>query len=511
MDYQKIIEQVWPDVRSRHLFPELPVPEMAEEDEAVSIQMAGKQIRLSKDVCETLSESMAPEEAVGALLDHGVAHHTVCPWDFETHLALYASLKPVLLDGDRVKQVVDYFMDVVVDTHCVRERDSKLPEVYRHSETDGVSRVIRALYQRIWGVDLGEDEGEEADHLSRIPYLDRKKWGEGIRTFARVVVPLLEEEEEGDGDPMGMDGGMMGDHSLQQYSAGEIEEALKEFSEQGFYAFRAMIEDFREELEEAGVLPEMGRGKGVPSDADMLFYMKRASRYVLPIQTVMMEKVGGLHPHSHSPWEIGRPVGEIDVWTSFGKVLPGISQVWNWEQGETHGKGEGIPDCVVMVDSSGSMVNPCEELSHAVLGAGCAADAYLMRRKRVAVYNFSDAPSGGREILDLTRNRQMIYRTLCRYFGGGTALHLPDFDSIIRKETDIFLITDMQITNLEAVVDYLLQARCRVTAVHVGRNRDVERFRKRVTDADNICVYAVDKPEDIPGIVLAEVEARFGE
>ena len=33
MDFQKIIEQVWPNVRSRHLFPELPVPEVAEEDD----------------------------------------------------------------------------------------------------------------------------------------------------------------------------------------------------------------------------------------------------------------------------------------------------------------------------------------------------------------------------------------------------------------------------------------------------------------------------------------------
>jgi hypothetical protein len=306
---------------------------------------------------------------------------------------------------------------------------------------------------------------------------------------------------------------MMGPHGLQQYSAGEIGKGLNQFAQRGLHAFRAMVEDFREELEAAGQLPEagMGRGRETPADADLLFYMKRASAYSLPIRTVPMEKVGGQNPHSHSPWEVGRPVQDIDVWTSFGKILPGISQVWERRQGETHGTDDGTPDCLVVIDSSGSMTNPCEQLSYAVLGAGCAADAYLSRHRRVAVYNFSDAPSDGREILGFNRDRRTIYRTLCRYFGGGTALHLPDLKALRRKHTDIFIITDMQITNLESVIDYLLETDCRVTAVHVGRTREAERFRKAVGTSRNICVYPVEQQEDIPNIVLAEVEARFVE
>ena len=32
------------------------------------------------------------------------------------------------MDGEHVKQVVDYFMDVVVDTHAVRERVTRAPD-----------------------------------------------------------------------------------------------------------------------------------------------------------------------------------------------------------------------------------------------------------------------------------------------------------------------------------------------------------------------------------------------
>lgn len=502
MNFDTIIQRVWPSVRQRYLFPELPMPEVVESgDGDVCIQMKDKVIQLNAARLTALAEVMPAEDATAALLDHGVGHHAVCPWDFETHLDLYAALKPILLDGARVKQVVAYFMDVVVDTHAVRERDSKLPEVYRHAEPGEVTDVLRALYQRLWGEDLGVDDRAEVDRLARIPYLDAARWGDSLRAFAQVIVPLIEQAaEQGQG-------GMMGD--VQEYSADELAAGLARFADQGFYAFREMVRDFKDELEDAAALPSMGRGKGAPSDADLLFYMARASAFRLPVQPMPMKKVGGLHPHSHSPWEIGKPVQHIDVWTSFGRVMPGISQVWNWRDGETHGNGDGVPDCAIIVDSSGSMVDPCRELSHAVLGAGCAADAYLRRGKRVAVYNFSDAQAGGKAVLDFSRDRKRVFFALCRYFGGGTALHLPDLQPLLKNHADVFLITDMQITNLDALMQFLMGRENRVTAVHVAQNRDAQRFRQRADAADHMCVYAVERAEDIPNIVLSEVEARF--
>jgi hypothetical protein len=67
----------------------------------------------------------------------------------------------------------------------------------------------------------------------------------------------------------------------------------------------------------------------------------------------------------------------------------------------------------------------------------------------------------------------------------------------------------MQITNLQSVTDYLLDTGSRVTAVHVGNTREASKFRNAVVDSPNICVYSVEKPEDVPRIVLAEVEARL--
>src|SRR4030066_1028810 len=226
----------------------------------------------------------------------------------------------------------------------------------------------------------------------------------------------------------------------------------------------------------------MGRGQGAPIDADILFYMKLAESYSIPLRKVPLEKKGYLHRHSHSPWEVGSPFQDMDIWTSFGKIMPGITQIWKKREGKGRGKIEGTPDCLIAIVSSGSMINPRKNLSYAVLGAACAANAYLRNDSKVGVYNFSDAPMGGKEILNYTDKREHIYFALCKYFGGGTALDLEDLTPLIQRKRnlDLFIITDMKITNLETLIGFLGQIQNRITAVHIGENPYAVRFEKAV-------------------------------
>ena len=79
---------------------------------------------------------------------------------------------------------------------------------------------------------------------------------------------------------------------------------------------------------------------------------------------------------------------------------------------------KGRPDLIVAIDSSGSMQHPRRGLSHAVLGAACAAEAYLRQEARVAVYNFSDASAGACLTLDFTRRRADVLPGLVSLFRG---------------------------------------------------------------------------------------------
>ena len=511
-------ERVWRRVRRKHFFPEIPRPIVGETDGNVAMEMKSKQITLSADLLDRLAEKMGREDALEALLDHGVGHHSYCPWDLKTHLAIYTEAKRVVKDKSMAKRAAGFFMDVVVDTNCVKRNDSCLPQLYRHMERGALEEVMVSLYERIWGTDLkSQTDSGVVRRLARIPYLDRKRWLESVHKFTRVIKQLLEteqeEQSEGDGEKKE---NMMGEHDLSGFSQEEVDQGLRDFARdsQGLREFREVIEDFEGELKELGFGTEggMGRGRGGLIDADVLYYMKLAENYSIPLRKTPLEKRGYMHPHSHRPWEVGKPVQDIDVWTSFGKIMPGITQTWRKVAGRTFGDEESTPDCIILIDSSGSMINPRKNLSYAVLGAACAADAYLRNGARVAVYNFSDAPMGNRVILDFATGREAIYRVLCKYFGGGTALNLKDLDPLLAmaENPDVFLITDMKITNLSKVITYLAGIRNRITSVYIGDSNYALRFKEAMGDRGNISIFHVGRKEDIPRIVLGKIREYFG-
>ena len=533
--YQAIIDELWPKLKKKHLYPELPIPKVGEETspgveeedqgEAVGLEIKQKQIIINPAFISRTREKMTDELVIEALLDHGITHYTFCPWDFHTHLMLYAEAKKVMGDKELAKQAADYFIDVTADTHCVKKRFTDIPELHRVLKKREVEKVIASLYEKIWGIDLGISESKAARkgreeivrRLARIPYLDRSRWKESMKKFARSLKPLLlEEQKEQEATGGKGDSNPQGDHDLNSYSYEEIDQGLRDFAKQtmALPEFKDIIEDFSEELKEAGYGMEggMGRGRGAPIDADILFYMKLAESYSMPLRKVPLEKKGYLHPHSHSPWEVGSPFQDMDIWTSFGKIMPGITQIWRKREGKGRGKIEGTPDCLIAIDSSGSMINPRKNLSYAVLGAACAANAYLRNDSKVGVYNFSDAPMGGRDVLNFTDHREDIYRALCKYFGGGTALDLEDLTPLIqgRKNLDLFIITDMKITNLESLIGFFGQIQNRITAVHIGENPYAARFQRAVEKKRNISIFTVKRKEDIPHIVLGKINEYFG-
>ena len=533
-NYQSIIEEIWPKLKKKHLYPEIPMPRIreatgpkqseAEETEAVGLEMKEKQMTINGPFVSRMKDKMPEQRIIEALLDHGMTHYTFCPWDFHTHLMLYAEAKKVTGDKELAKQVANYFIDVIADTHCVKKRHTEIPELHRNLNKGTVEEVIAFLYQKIWGIDLGispskmsgKGHGDIVRRLARIPYLDRSRWGESIKKFARSLKPLLlEEQKEKEAKGGKGEQNPQGEHDLNHYSNEEIDQGLRDYAKQtmALSEFKEVVEDFSDELKGAGYGMEggMGRGQGNLIDGDVLFYMKLAENYSIPLKKLPLEEKGSLHPHAHSPWEIGSPYQDVDIWTSFGKIMPGITQIWTKKEGKGRGKVEGSPDCLIAIDSSGSMINPRKSLSYAVLGAACATNAYLQNNSKVAVYNFSDAPMGGKDILDYTDRREDLYRVLCKYFGGGTALDLEDLMPLIqgRKNLDFFIITDMKITNLETLIGFFGQIQNRVTAVHIGDNPYAARFEKAVEKKKNISIYTVKRKEDIPHIVLGRIRDYF--
>jgi len=187
-----IVEKIWPKVKRKHLFPEIPIPKIGEETDfpeaeagesaGIGLEMKEKQMILNSAFLSQLKERIPEEQAIEALLDHGISHYTYCPWDFHTHVQLYADAKRVVNDKFLAKRVANYFIDVVADTHCVKKRTTGIPELRRSLSKGKVDQVITSLYQRIWGIDLGIP-------LPAGRGMEMKKWFDAWLGFLILIAP----------------------------------------------------------------------------------------------------------------------------------------------------------------------------------------------------------------------------------------------------------------------------------------------------------------------------------
>jgi hypothetical protein len=81
---QALIEEIWPRLKRKHLYPEIPIPKIGkvhdpldegnEKNDGVGLEMKDKQMTINPDFLSTLNGKMAEENLIEALLDHGITH-----------------------------------------------------------------------------------------------------------------------------------------------------------------------------------------------------------------------------------------------------------------------------------------------------------------------------------------------------------------------------------------------------------------------------------------------------
>ena len=474
--------EVWQKVKEKHLFPNIPTPKFGETASA-HISSVNKQIIVNPNFVIKFGKVVGIKNVLEALLDHEVAHFTFCPWDFFTHLNIFLGSYEVLKDKKLAEVASGYFMDICANTYCVSKFDTSIPILYRVTKRSEIDELMCGVYQRLWNVDLGVDENKKIRKLSRIPYLNPEKWVKSVKVFSLIIKKHLNKSESV--------------HDFRRYSKGEIESGVKKLAIQlkNPKKFREILEIIRGDVT-------------LPNDSVYVFYQELATRYGLEI--IKMRTKGGevLYPYSLKPWEVESPLRDLDYWNSYGKILPGITKIWKKRSGRIFGKDEEIPDCLIIIDSSGSMTNPAYQVSYAVVAALCAANAYLSHNSNVAVYNFAYSPC--EELVEFTKDKSRIYKAIIKFFGGGTKINLDKIRKVLegKDAVDIFMITDMRIYNLEEVVEFFSKIDNRVTIVYTKRSSELKEFRKKVKK--NISFYQVKKEEDIPKIVLGQVEKYIG-
>lgn len=460
-------------------------------------------------------ERLTPHARYGTFL-HVLGHYRKHPYDAVTVLRELHWLR----GHENPEFVRRHFDDVVNDLHLLRDGHAEqLAHAYREKGTGAVvHEIIKKFYEEVSDEDFGaqyhdltEDQQAFLDELFKIDFLDRDNLKRNVRRFGRAFHDLI-----GDADPV-----MGNDYSMRGMNYSEIQRGMQQISDEltpGEY--RDLAETVEEELGEEDVeagstdsgeggdrTEGSGIGKGQGSlnrlsKADVSYYEILAADYALKIRGPETRR-GGNYPAELADFTLGDSVADLDPVNSYGKIIPGVAKKWRREGYEVHGDAEDPPDALIALDASGSMPDPTEHRSSAVLGGFCAANAYLENGSSVAVLNYGDVTIH----TDYTRDRDAVYDALCRYQGGGTTLDTSVLERLENRRRDLHtvIITDAGLDNYRDVENYFTR-----------RDRDVSKttliwrsspgFRGRFDRVgDHVTAYEVTDESDIPRIVLGEV------
>ena len=514
-DPEILLADTWKIVRKRFFYPECPEPKILEFSSSwPAMRIKKRRILINARFLNNHNHTIPVSDMLEVILTHGLAHHAVCPWDLRTHVLLFSEAAKTIQDPSYARFVTDLFLDIVVDYHCFLHRWDKTHHILKAIGPRNPHLEVKlSIYSIAWNIaSVPADtvlSKTTIEYLADIDYLDKSRWFRNIRKFTRALranLPRLLPTGSTLPEPL------MGFHDMETFGSTEFSESFRTLAQDlenpaTFASIFSKVKDAYGQSQNGDSKRQMGRGLGYETKVNPFFYMSLAEKYRMQVRKRDIRKDGSLYPFSHEKWSVSDPFYDIDIWNSMGRILPTITVKWKKREGEIHCYQEKVPDCMILIDSSGSMPNPSQKLSYAVLGASCAADAYLREGSRVSVYNFSDAPAGNKKLLLNSRNRMEIYEALCTYFGGGTAIEVRLLAEVINdKELDIFLITDMEITNLEHLIRLFTSLeKVRVTAVYIGEKKGVERFQQAARKMKNVSVYGIKEPKDIMKIVLGQI------
>lgn len=563
---KQIMLDEWQKARKSFHFPQLPQPQLVEDIKNGMMNMENLEVKISQSFIEGFRGNGIAERdeesdalCMNECLTHELTHFMRYPGSVLNILRLQKSAQG-LTEGDKISGLREAFTEAQTNIYLTNERKhlatAKMRKVYGLEEGDSFGRLMYGLYQEVSGQNFGvELTGEEkglVDKLKEIKYIDKTNETGNFRRFVKLLKDYQppeqkssgkgrgkrngqddkEEDNQGEGD--GNQGNGQGNQGLEKMSLvaefgkpAEEERGLDMFTNnqirEGLRQFACECSN-PQEYEEVvrQVLGEGDKGgkkqtqsipggskAGIERRVAQLannFYTARAEKYCVPIRKKPMHKNGGLYPHSHTDFQVGDSITEVDAFST-PKILPGITKKWIRKEGEVYGNEESVPDIFIAIDNSGSMTSPIQAISIPVLGGTVISNAYLDNGSRAAVYSFG----GNDELLLPTRDKEAVHKQLRLYTGGGTIFNPKFLEEILKqseKEFDISVISDMAISNLDTFVNSVLgiPQTHRVHLFYTENNNYVNTLKKSFESRENVAILPLICEGDIKNITMGELK-----
>lgn len=507
------------------------------------------------------------ENAVEFLMKHGVMHYSLIPYDFLNQLILdYKATKGVESagitdDGEAAQKIGaninNVFMDIVDNNYIIEHGDEKghpqnreqalffYDRVNKHRNADPKRKklprktwdVYMRIYEKLWNEDgrwvdkknFSEEQEKAAERLyilAKEDMYNSNNWEKKIYRFAQVLAPFIKEDSQQGNDLLMFENNpsgkgkklkqmlkeldkMKGKKGLEKKTKDlekEIENQLKGLAQKLSKNSRNLVKDYNDLL--AGI------GAGDEKKAQKWLYRSLASKYDVKFRPLQKTE-GKANPYTPVQWVPSDPPQSLDIiytLLTHGIIIPSeTTKKWKYKKRTGFLEGGQPPDLYEIIDSSGSMMDPTQYISPAVLGAMVAAHSARNTGSKVAVKNFS-AKDGGSDIttLDETEDEEAIDDTILIYKNGGTILPTEDLLEWIKNPEipkQFLLITDTHFHNFENAFPYLksimeLNKKNRGAIFCIGRNNVDEHVKK--LEKVGYEIFYLNAGDDLLGLVVGK-------
>lgn len=497
------VNRLFKKARKDLLYPPILKVELSDIDIS-EIDFSGKyKILISKEAVKKLSS-----DALLGIFHHELNHWIRHPYDVRTVILENYYLGNI----PNRTEIRNLYDDVVVNLDLIINKELfEIAASYREIPSQGkADKLLRFFYKEVTGLNFGVFSLEPGlkEKIKALLEIDFLNTGSSalkinIKKFASVMKDLIDEEIF---IPFSI-------FSLKKMNSQEIKRALTALAKDlDLYDYRMVVEEIFKELG-SGISPGDKLLLQDFKKPDIKWYETRALEYTVYIESIFRD--GSLYPLEIKDFDMEESMDFFSPVESYGKVIPGIAKKHSLEGFEGYGE-KVLPDAVIIIDSSASMCHPDVRLSYAVLSAFCIARNYIENGANVGVINFSD-----RNISVLpSRDKQKIYETLKLYQGGGTTLHVDDFDEYLlkagfkeRKIADYILITDAGIYNLKELLDYFSKIRGRLTVLWIKTGEGFkEKFQIIKSSLKNtVTLIEVEDERDLPEIVVGKAFREYAE
>ena len=539
------MQKEWQKVRKRFYYPQLPMPKLVDNIPNGMIDIKNLEIKISEPFITSFEQhGIKDEEALNECLSHELTHFMKYPGSVLDILRLQKAGQG-LAEGNKISELRDAFTEAQTNIYLTNElkhpSTAKMRRAYGLQEGDSVGRLMYSLYQEVseqdFGVEPTKEEKGLVGKLKDIDFLDKKQETFSFRRFVQIMKDYQPKQQkqkkqgrqkqgDGQGQGKGQDNQPQcsgSGNNLEGFTENQIREGLKQFAQECSspeeyedivnQVLGEVKEDKQKRKREAfGTQP--GIGKGITELAEN-FYTALSERYLIPIRKKPMHRNGSLYPHSHTSFQVGDPITEVDAFSTPG-ILPGITKKWVRKEAEVYGNDESVPDSFIVIDNSPSMfmpngntvIPPTSRVYPHIVGATAISNAYLINDSKVAVYSFGNND----HLTNPTKNRELVHRELRRYSADGGTTFNPKFLEGVLKESerefDISVVSDMAINNLDYFVKSILQIpkTHRIHLIYTKDSAYVNHLRQTFDNIGNIAILPLTREEDIYKITMGELK-----